>query len=230
MKTKIFNGLLGCIAFILALNNAGASQIPEGYVLLVPADTFFEGNFAIPATPTATISTTKSSLRVNDEIGYVGEDYSLVTATLRDEAGNPIGETNVNLISSRETDAVKSYEGKTNSNGEIVFQVQASEEGVSAFTAIVDSQTLVERPRIVFLKNAGGVGGSLLRADVVETSEGEFIENSAATDTNRIDVDFPTSVDVDMPTDITITIVDENGIPVEDFRGTISFSSSDELA
>ncbi|MCF7836307.1 hypothetical protein K9N08_01570 [Candidatus Gracilibacteria bacterium] len=223
MLKKLLAGLIGIVSCMLTLNSVMASQIPAGYVL-VPAEAFFGQNIVSPAT-TAEISTIKSSLRVNDEIGYVGENYSTVTATLRDEAGKPLADSLVNLISSRTTDLVENLQNTTNANGEIVFRVRANEEGVSSFTAVAQNQTIVERPRIVFLKKSGGIGGELLAADVLADGT-----ESAATATNQVEVDFPEKVGVDSPTDITIEIKNAGGEVAENFVGTVVFQSSDTLA
>jgi hypothetical protein len=223
MLKKLFVGLLGIVSCVLTLNSAMASQIPAGYVL-VPAEAFFGQNVISPE-PTAEISAAKSSLRVNDEIGYVGENYSTITATLRDETGKPLANSPINLISSRATDLVENLQNTTNSNGEIVFRVRANEEGVSSFTAVAQNQTIAERPRIVFLKKSGGVGGDFLTADVL--AEGT---DSVVTAANQVTIDFPEKVGVSSPADITIEIKNAAGELVEDFVGTITFQSSDALA
>ncbi|MFH1546788.1 MAG: Ig-like domain-containing protein, partial [Patescibacteria group bacterium] len=224
MKTRIFAGLLGIVSFVLAANSAAASQIPAGYVL-VPAEAFFGKDVNLTTLATEVeISANKSSLRANDEIGFVGENYSTITATLRDETGNPIADRKVNLVSSRATDTMRALRAATNENGEVVFRVLANEEGVSSFTAVAENQTVSERPRIVFLQKAGGIGGNLLRADVAAD------EVTTATATNQIETEFPEQVVVDTPTDITVEIKDSEDNLVEDFAGTISFASSDELA
>ncbi|MFH0834124.1 MAG: fibronectin type III domain-containing protein [Patescibacteria group bacterium] len=236
MQTKIFAAVLGIMSLLGSTNLAFASQIPSGYVL-VPADVFFGQNTAI-ATPTAPaeISVAKSSVRINDDIGYVGEKYSVATVTLRDAANKPaVGQT-VNLISSRATDTVKALQTATNSNGEINFQIVAKEEGVSSLTALVGNQTILERPRVVFLAKAGGVGGSLLRADVLTpdttTAATSSAKTTATTQTfvDQISADFPDTVKAETPTDLTITIEGANGQPDEGFAGTIEFESSDQLA
>ncbi|MBU1089371.1 fibronectin type III domain-containing protein [Patescibacteria group bacterium] len=224
MKTRIFAGLLGIVSFVLAANSAAASQIPAGYVL-VPAEAFFGEDVSLTAPATEVeISASKSSLRANDEIGFVGENYSTITATLRDETGNPIAGQKVNLVSSRATDTMRALQTATNENGELVFRVLANEEGVSSFTAVAENQTVSERPRIVFLQKAGGIGGNLLRADIAAE------EATTAIAANQIKTEFPEQVVVDTPTDITVEIKDSEDSLVEDFAGTISFASSDELA
>jgi len=222
MLKKLFVGLLGIVSCILTLNSVMASQIPAGYVL-VPAEAFFGQNVISPE-PTAEISAAKSSLRVNDEIGYVGENYSTITATLRDETGKPLANSPINLISSRATDLVENLQNTTNSNGEVIFRVRANEEGVSSFTAVAQNQTIAERPRIVFLKKSGGVGGDFLTADVLEGAD------SVVTVANQVTIDFPKKVGVSSPADITIEIKNAASELVEDFVGTITFQSSDTLA
>ncbi|MFH0776927.1 MAG: fibronectin type III domain-containing protein [Patescibacteria group bacterium] len=231
MQTKIIASLLGMISLICLANPALASQVPAGYVL-VPADVFFgQGSSVIaPNTTVAEVSTSKSSVRVNDEIGYVGEKYSVATVTLRDEANRPVAGESVTLISSRATDSIKALQNETNSNGEASFQVLAKGEGVSSLTALAGNQTILERPRIVFLQKAGGIGGNLLRADVVTASAPTKKTVAATLTTNQVFADFPNTIKADTPTDITVTIKDADGKIVEDFRGTINFQSSDSLA
>ena len=231
MSKKILTGILGVASFMLMLKPTTANQIPTGYVL-VPAEAFFEQNVSL-ASPNKVveISTTNSSLRANDEISYVGENYSTITATLRDETGNPVENEVVNLVSSRVTDAIKNLQAATNTNGEAAFRILANEEGVSTFTAVVKNQTILERPRVVFLKKSGGIGGEFLAADVLEEDEDELLESLiVATVTNQIEATFLDQVVVNSPTDITIEIKDSDGEIVENFDGEISFESSDSLA
>jgi hypothetical protein len=226
LKIKIFAGLLGALSFVFATNLVSAGQIPAGYVL-VPAEAFFGQGVNIAA-PAAQVSIAKSSLRINDEIGYVGESYSTVTATLRDEAGNPLAGSSVNLISSRVTDRVEALQATTNANGEAVFRVLANEEGVSSFTAVADNQTVIERPRIVFLKKSGGIGGEFLASDVLgDELDGDTDNPVSVTDSNQVEAGFPGEVVIDSPTDISVQIMDADGVIKEDFTGTVSFESSD---
>lgn len=218
----MFATALSLVCLLCSANFASASQIPAGYVL-VPAEAFF-GNESPDAILAADVSTAKSSVRVNDEIGYVGEDYSLVTVTLRDNSGRPAGGLDVSLISSRATDSVEAINPISNSNGEALFRIAAAEEGVSALTAIVDGQAILERPRIVFLSKAGGIGGSLLRAELPAENDVSDVF------TNQVAISFPDTVEADTPTDITITIHDPDGEVAEDFLGTVEFVSSDGLA
>ena len=233
MPTKIFATLLGIVSLACSGSSALA-EIPSGYVL-VPANVFFGESTASPSSASNTgaeISTAKSAVRVNDEIGYVGERSTSATVTLRDSAGRPVAGVGVNLISSRATDAVESSRTITNSNGEAVFQITASAEGVSSLTALAGNQTLLERPRVVFLQKTGGVGGNLLHADVLDGGANGTVAatNSAPTFTNQIVVDFATSAPINTPTDLTISIKDPAGKLVENFTGTVEFSSSDKLA
>ncbi|MFA6458444.1 MAG: fibronectin type III domain-containing protein [Patescibacteria group bacterium] len=233
MPTKIFATLLGIVS--LACSGSFAlAEIPSGYVL-VPANVFFGESTPSPSSATntgATVSTTKSAVRVNDEIGYVGERSTNATVSLRDNTGRPVAGVSVNLISSRGTDAVESSRTITNSNGEAVFQIIASAEGVSSLTALAGNQTLLERPRVVFLQKAGGVGGNLLHADLLDGSTDATIAATSDTPiaTNQIVVDFASLTSVNTPTDLTVSIKDANGNLVEDFVGTVKISSSDALA
>lgn len=217
--------MLTAFALLLGLNSAAAQQIPTGYVL-VPLEMLLGQTAPDPVVSTAVISPTKSSLRASDEIGYVGQGATNVTATLRDESGQPLAGHKVSLISSRATDNVQGGEGSTNANGEAVFSVAAGEEGVSSFTAIdqTSSMTVAERPRVVFLKWAGGIGGDLLRSDVLAES------NPVIAPDKQIAATFPSSITVNSPSDITISVTDLSGVPLKTFAGTISFTGSDELA
>ena len=217
--------MLTVFALLLGLNSAAAQQIPAGYVL-VPLETLLGQTAPGPAVATAAISATKSSLRAGDEIGYVGQNASTVTATLRDESGQPLAGHKVSLISSRATDNVRGIQANTNANGEAIFSVAAGEEGVSSLTAIDQTSgvTIAERPRVVFLKWAGGIGGDLLRSDVLAESDPVVAPDK------QIAATFPSSTTADSPSDIAVSVTDLSGIPIETFAGTISFASSDPLA
>jgi len=225
MQNKFWTVALGIAIFVFSGFSVLAAEVPAGYIL-VPADVYFGGDKSVETATNTEISGTKSSIRINDEIGYVGEDYSIVTVTLRDTIGTAIAGKRVNLISSRATDEIIVVRATTSSNGEAVFSVVAKEEGVSALTAIEQSSgtTLVERPRIVFLQKAGGIGGNYLRSDVLEGEE----ENEALA--GELKLELPDDITINSPIDIVVSVVDNSDTLIESFVGTVSFESEDESA
>jgi len=219
MPKKILSVLLGLLTFAVSNSAALAQEIPAGYAL-VPISALTGQSFGSFGSSAATVSAASSALRAGDEIGYLGEAFQVV-ATLRDENNQPISGKSVNLISSRNTDAIRAIQATTDENGEAIFSVNAAKEGISSFTAIDQSSGVAvnERPRIVFLKPANGIGGDYLRSEVLAA-------NTTAAYQGKVVADFPASVAVNTPSDITVKITDLSGNTVENFGDSVSFTST----
>lgn len=223
MKTKVFAGLLALVVTGLVISSANAQEIPAGYAI-VPISSLATQSALPVAAPTVIVSPTNSALRASDDVGFVGSNDLLITATLRDTAGRPLAGRVISLVSSRATDSVNIRQTTTDANGEAVFGIMARQEGISSLTAIDQASgvTIAERPRIVFLEKAGGLGGNLLRSEVLaDTSD------SPLSFTGQIEVNFPTVATINTPLDITVDITDIDGNVVETSADTISFTSPD---
>lgn len=227
MPKKILSTLLGLLT-LLASNASAFAEIPAGYAL-VPISALTSQNFGNPSSANTTISASNSALRADDEIGYLGENFR-VTVTLRDTENQPVSNRTVNLIGSRATDSIRAVQATTDANGEALFSVNATKEGISSFTAIDQNSgtTINERPRVVFLKQTNGIGGSHLKADaLVATTDTTIPATSAIAYEGKIVADFPASVTVNTPTDITVNITDLSGNIVTNFNGGVAFVTSD---
>lgn len=225
MPKKILSGLLGLLT-LLASNASALAEIPAGYAL-VPISALTGQNFGNLSSANVTISPSNSALRAGDEIGYLGEAFQVV-ATLRDTENQPVSNRTINLISSRATDSVRAIQATTDSNGETIFSVNATKEGISSFTAIDQNSgvTVTERPRVVFLKSTNGIGGDYLKADALAATT-TATTNSAVAYQGKIVADFPASVAVNTPSDITVKITDLSGNTVTDFTDGVTFITSD---
>ncbi|MDD3066437.1 MAG: hypothetical protein PHO48_01230 [Candidatus Gracilibacteria bacterium] len=223
MPKKILSGLLGLLT-LLASNASAFAEIPAGYAL-VPISALTGHNFGSLGSANVTISPSNSALRAGDEIGYLGEAFQVV-ATLRDTENQPASNRAINLISSRATDSIRAIQATTDANGEAIFSVNATKEGISSFTAIDQNSgvTVTERPRVVFLKPANGIGGNYLKADALTA---DTSTTSAVAYQGKIVADFPASVAVNTPSDITVKITDLSGNTVTDFSDGVTFTTSD---
>ena len=228
MKIKLFTVLLSLLTLALTTAPISAQQIPEGFALLVPLSSFGGQTTTTQNISVVEISPTASALRTSSDFSFIGEDRLTVTATLRDAQGQPATGQAVNLISSRTADTIRSLQPTTNSNGEIVFEITTSSEGVSTFTAIdqASGQVIAERPRVVFLKNSSAIGGNLLKSDLLAEAGDGIAQNYD----QQVRITFPQTVSANTPYDITINVADLAGKNVEGFTGTISFESSDNTA
>lgn len=237
MIKRIFISLVGLLTLALSVTTAVAQQnsLPAGYVL-VPLSGY--GNSFLPSYPAgsayptvnsaAVVSAAKSTLRASEEVGIVNRDSILVTATIRDDGNNPLAGRTISLISSRATDEVRVVQATTNTNGEALFMVTASEEGISSLAALdQQSGTAVgERPRIVFLKKASSVSGNALRSDLLlsgVSAQGQNYEK-------KLVVDFPQLVSQNDSIDVTVSVTSNTDVPDEAFAGTITFDTNDEDA
>lgn len=225
MPKKTLSCLLGLLTLLMS-NASAFAEIPAGYAL-VPISALTGQNFGSLSSTNVTISPSNSALRAGDEIGYLGEAFQVI-ATLRDTENQPASNRTVNLISSRATDSIRGIQATTDANGEAIFSVNATKEGISSFTAIDQNSgvAVTERPRVVFLKSAGGIGGDYLKADTLTATN----SNLSATYEARIVADFPTSVAVNTPDDVVVKITDLSGNTVTDFTGGVTFTASDSDA
>jgi len=151
-----------------------------------------------------------------------GNDEAVIVVKLVDSLNNPINGHYVNLISSRSGDRIlKSQLQTTDEDGKISFTVSASEEGISTYSAmdVTEDCVLNDRKQIAYVGEAGPTGGTLdalLKKAYAETS-GPIAKFEIH--------DLPSSINKNENVDFTVTAMDSNGLTVENYVGTIHFSS-----
>lgn len=234
---RIFATIAAGIIGLAAASPAFAQSIPQGY-MLVPV-----GGLAQPgamnyfpaqqfAAPQTAVSPELSSIRAKKDFGFVGEEIS-VFVTLRDAAGEPVADRAVHLVASRSEDRVAAVRATTDANGEALFKVVASKEGISTLSALDASSgtAVAERPRLVFIEPAArGGDAKLLQSSLLGAQVLAADTASSQSFSQQLKIEFPKSVVAGKASDITISIVDKTGALVEDFTGAVSFQSTDTAA
>lgn len=215
------------LGVMLNAPGAKAQSIPDGYVL-VPLSTLTNNPQAVAQSP---ISPDLSTVRSGDNFGIVGQEDIMVTATIRDESGNPMAGRSISLVSSRIGDLVRAIQPTTNSNGEAVFLVRSNEEGVSSLTAFdqTSSTPVAKRLKVVFLKQSNGIGGESLSADLLQDVS-NFVSDGSTTQSfeKKIETNIPKSIKIGVPVDLNLKITNsEDGSTDEEFLGMVSFTSPD---
>jgi len=121
-----------------------------------PASTASPSQSSVSATPTSVLAN--------------GSDFSVVTVTVRDSAGNPLSGKSVSLYSSRgtvDTIVTGAGGGLTDGSGKAYFDVKSNTAGTSIITAVADSVTITETATITFISP---VTGSLIYGDLFKES------------------------------------------------------------
>lgn len=245
MLRKIFIALLLLVLSCTSLLPAAFAQtIPSNYVLVPLSALTGMPQAAVNTAPQAVLSTTRSTLRTSDGFTFINQSIT-ATATLRESNGRAISGRIVTLTSSRGGDRIEALQAVTDNQGEAIFRVTGTTEGVATLIATDSSTgtTISERARVVFLskKPVGGnaaklPAAKLLRSDVVESADtaasSTTTDARAGTQDNQnyaefVELDFPETVDANQPYDLTVRIVDDKGAPVENYIGTISFDTTD---
>lgn len=155
-----------------------------------------------------------------------GSDTVYVAVDIRDQYGNPFQGHLVNLISSRSSDKVdlNGSSGITDVNGSVTFAVSSDEPGVSVFSAVDTTASVVlsARGQVAFIKGDASLkdaGGNL----------NMFIPVALAADAGPLHhfkiSDIPTSVAPKENVSFRVTAQDANDLSVVNYAGTIHFSA-----
>ncbi len=165
----------------------------------------------------AELSEENSSIKLSKNTANSGEKIQ-ATVKLEDSFGNPISGHQLILSSDRETDKISSPEKTTNANGIINFYIIGSEKGIAKIIAKdIDSNknfntklaftsgNSLERTKIIFAEESGSIASFNLSGLDAESKVGD-------------------------KQSITVTAVDEAGLTVTDYTGTVHFSSTDANA
>lgn len=161
-----------------------------------------------------------------------GEQQARFRVVLRDAFDNPIAGKNVRIVSSRNEDQLTA-QLRTDSKGVAQGKVVSATPGISTLSAVVGDIVVFEKPEIVFyladISNSGiGSSDNPSFGDYLKTQLfGEDMESDAAYFSLE---NIKREVTVDENLTVKIVAKDENGNIVENYQGTIRFSSSDDQA
>lgn len=169
----------------------------------------------------------------NPRIADDGDDAASVTVTLRDQYGNPLPGRIATLVSGRGGDDVEPETNQTDDLGEQHFSVRTYDAGTVSLRAIdllsgiplADSATI----RAGDDDAVGGRDTSAAPASRMVSGNRFYYAQVASFDViDGFEIDAPSSLDlgVEAPK-ITIRAVDRDGNLVEDYVGTVVFSSTD---
>ena len=163
-----------------------------------------------------------------------GEDAASVTVTLRDQYGNPLPGRIATLVSGRGDDDVDAETTQTDDNGEQHFSVRSHERGTISLRAIdllsgiplVDSATIRSGDDDVAV--GGREDGDVPPSRMANGSRFYYAQVADFDVIDAFEIDAPSTLalGVEAPK-ITISAVDKNGNVIEDYVGTVVFSSTD---
>lgn len=164
------------------------------------------------------VSEISSEIEASKLLGTAnGVDKVYLTITLQDKHGNAIKGHEVEVVSSRSADKVQliSEEQFTDSNGEILYSVASSEEGISIYSFLdtTSNKVLNERLEVAYTLPAN-VGGFIPTAYAAAGQLDRFIFEG-----------LPSSVSSNSDIGFALTAVDSEGDPVPNYSGTVHFSS-----
>jgi hypothetical protein len=170
-----------------------------------------------------------SQVSLNKKTAQTGETLEL-KVELADSYGNPIDGHVLKVISSDSKVSIYTPEFATDESGEMSFYL-TSDEAVLADLSIYDSsinKTLNSTPQLAFTGDSNSfqaVGGwSYDSSNIVLASD-----DAGPIDSFRIEGIEESTVAAEQLS-VTITAIDEDGLTVTDYTGTVRFSSSDEAA
>lgn len=170
-----------------------------------------------------------------------GRDDAEVTVTLRDKFGNVLPGRPVAVVSSRSEDDVVALTTQTNDKGEQHFSFTTTEPGTAMLRAVdlLSGNTIAESAQI----SAGGraMGGDYeydeghTHATAPTSNGGQRFYYAQVTSSFDVIDHFEITAPLQMRASeeaqkFTIRAVDRNGNTVEDYAGTVRFSSTDPNA
>lgn len=164
--------------------------------------------------------------RIRDD----GEDAASVTVTLRDQYGNALPGRIVTLVSGRGDDDVSSETNQTDEFGEQHFTVRAYDSGTVTLRAI-DLLSGIPLADSATIRAGDEPMGGRADAPVSRVSGGNRFYYAQVAGFDVIDgfeIDAPSRLPLgEEAAKITIRAVDRDGNTVEDYVGTVVFSSTD---
>lgn len=172
-----------------------------------------------------TVSETESEVSLSKSSANLGETVQL-NVELKDKYGNPIDGHVLKVLSSKKN--VDSYSPKyaTNEDGEMTFYLTGDRSGITELTVLDSStnKTLANEPKLAFLDSTytyADAGGSLRTIWLAsESGPIDALEITGLAD----------EIAASESQTITLTALDEDGLAVTDYLGTVRFSSTDGSA
>ncbi len=145
--------------------------------------------------------------------------------TLEDKYGNVVKGHQVKIISSRNADVISVTDGVTDKNGNVDFNISSLTAGVSYISVLdmTDNIVLNNRVKIIFANNLddiAGIGGNLIPQAMAKTTTttGSFYAFDLS--------GFPNNIQPNQNISFTVKAVDQNGNVVQNYTGTVRFSSN----
>lgn len=165
-----------------------------------------------------------------------GEDGASITVTLRDQYGNPLQGRIATLVSGRSTDELSAETNQTDENGEQHFILRTFEPGTISLRAIdLLSGIPLADAATVRSGDLPAIGGrDEDDVPVSRMSNGNRFYYAQVSSFDVIDgfeITAPSTLPLDEEAElITIRAVDKNGEAIENYAGTVVFSSTDPNA
>lgn len=158
-----------------------------------------------------------------------GQDFSQFEVTIRDAFGNPIQNTPVQIISSRNTDQIK-INSKTNTKGTVTGNIRSNIPGVSSLSILAKNTVLFKKPQIVFytvnksIQNGGSSG---------DRSYGEYLRAQLFDDDTQVAYftieNLKPEAFVNEMLSFTVVAKDINGETVPNYQGSVRFNSPGDM-
>ena len=179
------------------------------------------------------VSSFKSTIVITEASAPAdGQTQIAFDVRARDAFGNALPGKVVQLISSRNQD-VLTDKLVTDGTGRVQGQILSTEPGVSVISAIIGEQVLFEKLEVIFYLDASlpfGVGssgtggiGDLLKAQLFESGQ---VQQA----TSFVVEEIANTVQTDQHLSVRVVAKDVGGNVVQNYTGTVRFSSSDDRA
>lgn len=158
-----------------------------------------------------------------------GQDAASVTVTLRDQFGNPLPGRIATLVSGRSDDDVASETNDTDEHGEQHFSVRTYEPGTLTLRAIDLLSGIPLADSATIRSGSESIGGPSDSVSRMSNGNRFYYAQVAGFDViDGFEIDAPSSLPLgEEASKITIRAVDRNGSIVENYVGTVEFSSTD---
>lgn len=178
------------------------------------------GDYGKPHTLTVfadEVSKTNSAVEATKLLASAdGIDKVYATVTLQDLSGNPIQGHIIEVISSRSGDTVQRISEKTytNDSGSLIFALSSAQKGVSIYSFLDTTSSIVLDERLEIAYTEGGKGGFIPTA---YAAAGEVA-------TLQFD-DLPSTISANSDVSFSLSAYDSEGSIVPNYAGTVHFSA-----
>lgn len=204
------------------------AELAGTYVLTVPADT--TAHTTVTVAPDS-MDPRISALQVKTpRIAADGMETADITVILRDRFGNPLPGRATNVLAGRTTDTLRVLTPETDAKGMQYFSLTTKTPGQTTLRAIdLLSGTVIAESAVIDAQSLVAVGGQ-----TANINNGRFFYAQTLPSFDIVDhftVDAPDSMQPGVEAQkLTIRAVDRAGQTVENYLGTVLFSSTDSDA